>query len=182
MEKSIGMLEFNSIAAGIEAADVMCKTAAVELIFASSTCPGKYLAMIAGEVAAVKSSIEAGKEIAYQNLADYFVIPNVDPSVISAITGTTQIQITDALGVIETMSAASCIEAADAAVKAAGTDLIEIRLPTGLGGKSYCTMTGSVSSVESSVEAGIETVKERGLLLGKVVIPSPHCQLMEKIR
>jgi microcompartment protein CcmL/EutN len=63
--------------------------------------------------------------------------------------------------------------AADAAVKAADVDIIEIRCATGLGGKSFLYLTGDVSSVNSAVEAGIDVLRGTGLILSHVVIPSP---------
>jgi microcompartment protein CcmL/EutN len=49
---------------------------------------------------------------------------------------------------------ASLIEGADAAVKAANVELIEIRLAMALGGKAFVTMTGNVAAVQSAVDAG----------------------------
>ena len=43
MIQTIGMLEFNSIAKGIETCDVMLKAAEVSLIRTSTVCPGKYI-------------------------------------------------------------------------------------------------------------------------------------------
>ena len=42
----------------------------------------------------------------------------------------------DALGVIETTTVASCIVAADIALKEASVDLLDLRVANGLGGKS----------------------------------------------
>ena len=42
MLETIGFLELNSIAKGVEAADLILKTAEVDLIFAKAGCPGKY--------------------------------------------------------------------------------------------------------------------------------------------
>ena len=42
MMETIGFLELNSIAKGVEAADIVLKTAAVNLVFSRSGCPGKY--------------------------------------------------------------------------------------------------------------------------------------------
>ena len=42
MYETIGFLELNSIAKGVEAADIILKTAEVELIYAKAGCPGKY--------------------------------------------------------------------------------------------------------------------------------------------
>ena len=40
--ETIGFLELNGIAKGVEAADAMLKAAEVELISARPSCPGKY--------------------------------------------------------------------------------------------------------------------------------------------
>ena len=40
---AIGLVEFNSIAVGIEAADAMLKVSEVELLMAKTVCPGKYI-------------------------------------------------------------------------------------------------------------------------------------------
>jgi microcompartment protein CcmL/EutN len=58
---------------------------------------------------------------------------------------------------------------------------LEIRLANGLGGKSFVLMEGSVSDVEASVAAGVELVRQEGLLVRQVVIPQLHEQMREKI-
>ena len=85
------------------------------------------------------------------------------------------------MGIIETVTAAICIVAADAAAKAADVQLLEIRLANGLGGKSFVLMEGTVADVEASVAAGVELVKQEGLLVRQVVIPQLHEQMRAKI-
>lgn len=177
--EAIGLVEINSIAKGIEAADAMLKAAQVDLIEAKPVCPGKYIVLICGDVAAVKSSVEAGKNIAGGSVLDDFILPNVHPQVLTAISATTPITEIKALGIIETFSIASLIVAADTAAKTGQVDLIEIRIGLGIGGKSFVTLTGDVSSVESSVDAGVVLASERGMLVQKVVIPSPHYNLKQ---
>lgn len=46
---AVGMVEFNSIAAGIDAADQMVKTAQVDPLFFKTICPGKFVAAVTGE-------------------------------------------------------------------------------------------------------------------------------------
>ena len=53
MMETIGFLELNSIAKGVEVADIVLKTAAVDLVFSRSGCPGKYYLLFTGEVAAL---------------------------------------------------------------------------------------------------------------------------------
>ncbi len=82
---------------------------------------------------------------------------------------------------METYSSASCVLAADAAAKAGSVMLIELRLATGLAGKSYLTLTGQVDAVRASVAAGVAAVAESGLVLNQVVIPAPHPALRPKL-
>ncbi|ADG80939.1 BMC domain-containing protein [Thermincola potens] len=177
MIRAIGLVEFNSIAKGIEAADIMFKAAQVEPLVCRTVCPGKYVVLVWGDVAAVQSSVKAGINQGSASVVDEFVLPNVHPSVIPAINGTAQVKEIRALGIIETFSLASLIVAADTAVKAAEVDLLEIRLGLAIGGKSFVTLTGDVGAVKTSVSTGAATAAEKGLLVNQIVIPSPHPNL-----
>jgi hypothetical protein len=72
---------------------------------------------------------------------------------------------------------AALIEGADAAVKAASVQLLEIRMAMALGGKAFLKLSGEVAAVEAAVEAGAAHVARRGLLVNKVVIPAPSREL-----
>lgn len=178
---AIGLIEYSSIAKGIGSADAMVKAADVELVLSRTICSGKYLNLVAGDVQAVKQSIEVGEVYAQEAVIDTFVIPNVHPDVFPAMSGSTQLVKLDALGIIESFSVASLIEGADAAAKAAEVKLIEIRLAMALGGKAFVTMTGPVGAVESAVAAGAEIVSKAGMLVNTVVIPSPRKELLRDI-
>ncbi len=177
MMQAIGLVELTSVAKGLESADSMVKASAVELLEAKPICPGKYMIMVTGDVSAVQSSVDIGKQVGADAVVDDFILPNVHPSVITAIGSSTQIDNIQAVGVIETFSVASLIVAADTAAKAANVELIEIRTGMGIGGKSFVVLTGDVSSVNAGVEAGASRAMEKGMLVEKTVIPSPHPQL-----
>lgn len=179
--ETIGFLELNNIARGIEAADIMLKTSHVQLISAKPSCPGKYVILICGEVSAVKSSVEAGCISAGEYVIEKTVIPRVHPQVIEAVSMATAPKSLDALGILEFMSITSSIIAADAAAKAADIELIEVRLGIGLGGKSYVTMTGDVAAVRESVQCGAQAGGQNGLLLDKVVIPNPRKEIFDSL-
>jgi len=179
MQNAIGLIELTSIAKGYEVADALLKTAQVEIVFNRTICPGKFMVMVAGETDAVKSSIDVGKDLAGESLVDDLIIPNVHPDIFPAISGTRIIEQTDALGIIETFSVASIIEAADAAVKAANVQLMEIHLAMAIGGKGYVTLTGEVAAVRAAVEAGANYIKEKGLLVEIVVIPQPRPEILQ---
>ena len=175
------MVEFNSIAAGIDAADQMVKTAQVDPLFFKTICPGKFVAAVTGDVAAVSASVNAGRETHADALVDWFIIPNIHRDVIGALAGATTVSERGALGIIETFSAASIVVASDAAVKAADVQLLDVRVALGLGGKGYALMTGDVAAVNAAVEAGSTIAAENGLLVSKVVIPSPAETVFEQI-
>jgi microcompartment protein CcmL/EutN len=181
MEPAIALVETNRIAAGILAGDAMVKKAVVELMEARSICPGKYMVLIGGEVGPVREAFDVGVSTAADTLVDQLLLPNVHRSVFPALMSATPPRGDEALGIIETITAAVCIVAADAAVKAADVQLLEIRLANGLGGKSFVLMEGTVADVEASVAAGVELVRQEGLLVRQVIIPQLHEQMRARI-
>ncbi|NBI06141.1 BMC domain-containing protein [Senegalia massiliensis] len=181
MIRTIGLIELNSIAKGIETADAMLKAAEVNLILSNSICPGKYIVLISGDVGSVKSAVEVGKNIGREYIVDELILPSVHPQLINAINGATEIGDLNAIGAMEFFSIATSIVAADAAAKAASVNLIEIRLGFAIGGKSFVTLSGDISAVNEAVEAGSSIGKENGMLINKVVIPSPRKEVFEKL-
>jgi len=178
--EAIGLVELNSIAAGMFVADAMLKASDVQLLVNRSICSGKYMVMVGGAVADVRASVDAGVAEGAGSIIDSMVIANIHPAVFTAIAGTSPAQNLAALGVIESFSVASLIEAADAAVKAAEVELLEIRLAMALGGKAFVTMTGEVADVRAAVETGADVIIAKGLLVNKVVIPAPRRELYKE--
>jgi len=181
MHESIGFLELNSIAAGIEAADSMLKAAEISLVHAKPSCPGKYVVLITGGVEAVDTAMKVGCLTGDTYVVDSTIIPRVHPDVIRALAGMTEPKCLVALGIMEFFSITSAIYAADVAIKASNIELIEIRPGTGIGGKSFVILTGDVSAVKISVQAGIRRAAEEGMLLNHVVIPHPRRELFNEV-
>ena len=181
MQRAIGMVEFTSIARGIYVADQIVKISEVEIVTSVSTCPGKYITIVTGDVAAVQSSVALGEQLAEEFFVDSIVVPNVTESVFPAITGATMPEKLDAVGIMESFSLATMIIAADEILKSAELEPIELRLGNGLGGKSYFTFTGEVAAVQTGVDTGMAIAKEKGLLVNAEVIPSPSDRLIESL-
>lgn len=178
MLKAIGMIEFTSIAKGIETSDLMIKAASVEVIKASTVCPGKYIIIISGDTGNVKAAMEIGKTNAEECIIDSLIIPNVHSQLIPAISMTNQNNETNAVGVLEFYSIVSAVMAADIAVKAANVTLIEVKIGYAIGGKGVVILTGDVGAVRASIEAA--KIKSE-LLCGFTVIPRPSKQLIESL-
>ena len=180
-KNSLGLIELTSIASGFQACDAMLKAANVDLVLSRSICSGKYMVMVRGDVAAVEAAVAAGTAASRFSVIDSFVIPNLHEAVFPALSGASKVEELEALGIVESFSVASLIEGADAAVKAANVQLIEIRLAMALGGKAFVTLTGNVAAVQSAVDAGAQIVGQKGMLVNKVVIPHPRPELLTEM-
>jgi len=179
---SIGLLELSSVATGYLAQDAMLKAAPVELLLARTICSGKYIVVVGGDVAAVTAAVDAGAAVSTGALIERRVIPRVHPSVFPAISMAVDVspEAMGALGVIETFSASSIIEVADAAAKTAAVELLRVHLAMALGGKGFVLLTGDVASVEAAVGAGCEIAADEGILVGRAVIARPRRELFRE--
>ena len=178
---AVAAIETSSIAQGLVVGDALVKTAEVELIQACTISPGKYWLLIGGDVAPVRAAYRRGLEVAGDTLLDSLMIPQLHEMVLPALSGTAVGADHDALGVIETLTAASAIVAADHAAKAAAISLRDLRLANGLGGKGVVFLTGDLGNVQAAIEAGRAEALKRGLLARAVVIPRLHRQMKERV-
>ena len=76
MSKAIGMIEFKTTATGVTAADAMVKTSDVEIVEAQTVCPGKYIAIITGDLSAVKAAVDTAVTTYEDKCIDSFVLGN----------------------------------------------------------------------------------------------------------
>lgn len=180
IEPALGLLELDSIAAGIEAGDAMAKRAPIDVIRAGTVHPGKYLVLVGGAVADVEEALAAGREVGGASVLDVVFLPNVHPGVVAAMRGARRDAAGEALGVIETTTVAAIIEAADAGLKGAQVTLLELRLADDLGGKGYLLFDGPVAEVEAAVEIGGGRVADAPGVTWRV-IPQLHAEMAENL-
>jgi len=176
---ALALLEFSSLAAGIEAGDAMVKRAPVEQLLTGTIQPGYYLALVIGEVADVDEAVAAGLLASGAYLRDQLLLPNVHPGVVAALRGARATGTAEALGVIETTTVAAAIRAADAGLKGAEVALNQLRLGDGLGGKGLTLFVGLVSDVEAAVAIGSEAVGVQ--LLRRAVIARLHGEMWANV-
>lgn len=181
MYHAVGLVELNSIAKGIQVTDTMLKGADVTLLTAKTICPGKYIVIVGGEIAAINQSVAAGVAEGGHLVVDQLVLANLDEAILPAMSGVSQVKQPQALGVVETYSVSACIEAADKAVKAANVNLIRIHMAYGIGGKCYFVITGDVSDTQTAVEVASAAAGEKGLLVYHMVVPRPHAALWQQL-
>jgi len=182
-DPAIGIVELDSIAAGIFTGDAMVKASPIGAIYAGTVHPGRYLVLVSGDTASVEVALETGTDAGGGALVDTIFLPAVHDAVVAAIVSSVEAAdlVADAAGVIETDTVAAVVEAADAGVKAAAVDLPAVRLADGLGGKGYAVFTGTVADVEAAVEAAVERTEPTGHLVGHVVIAQLHREMRENL-
>jgi len=177
MDKALGLIEYKSIARGIAACDAMLKAGNVELLVATVLCPGKFIAMVSGDVEAVRFAVRKGIEYDPPHVIADLVLPQVHASVFPALSATTTFELKGALGVIETVDAASGVIVGDTAAKAGNVNLLEIRLARGMGGKAFVALCGDLAAVEVAVKWVGAKFKDEGILVATAINPAPHRQL-----
>lgn len=175
---AISMWEFASIAEGVLVADLIAKGAPVTSITTGTAQPGKYIVLVAGDTASVTVANEIVDAAGAATVIDHMFIADVAPEVADALVSDSASigVVAEAAGIVETVSVAAAIEAADASVKDAQVTLSRLAMADGLGGKAFFVVDGSVGEVESSVSAAADRAGER--LIRSVVIP----QLTDEIR
>lgn len=181
IEPALALVDFSSIAIGIEAADAMVKRAQIDVIRTGTVQPGRYIVMIGGPVGEVEESLDAGREVGGSTVLDYVLLPQVHPEVVEAIGGGRVPEVTDSLGVVETTTVSAAIHAADAGIKGAEVRLVEVRLADGLGGKGIVLYSGLVADVEVAVAIGVGVLERPELLVRQVVIPQLHRAMWKNV-
>lgn len=181
IEPALALVEFSSIATGIQAADAMIKRAPIDTLRAGTVHNGKYLVLIGGQVADVEESLAAGRDVGGASVLDFVYLPQVHPEVVETIGGRRRPEAEDALGVVETTTVAAAIHAADAGVKGAQVHLVEVRLADGLGGKGIVLFAGLVADVEAAVQIGTGVLERPDQLVREVVIPQLHPGIWDNV-
>ena len=177
---AIALWEFSSIVEGVNAADAIAKGAPIALLFTGTTHPGKYVVLVAGDTASVEVATIIVADLSVK-LIDEVFLADIDPSVADAMVSseTSAPTSAEAVGVVETSTVASGVDAADAAVKAADVELAALRMADGIDGKAYLVVEGTVGEVEAAVEAGVARAGSK--LVASVVIPQLTDDLREDL-
>lgn len=179
---NIGIMELSSLAAGYQVEDALLKTAPVSILIARPICSGKFLIVVAGSVAAVKASLAGGIRVGGDSIIEHRIINNLHPAVLPALGLSVELgpDLPGALGVVETFSAASAVEAADAAVKNAQVRLFRIQLAMAMGGKGLVQFCGALGDVRAGLEAAVAAMAESGMLAGSALVSAPSAELLRE--
>ncbi len=167
----MALLEFNTIAAGVLASDLMVKRSPIALLRCGTIHPGRFLILIGGSVASTQEAFESGKELgeAEGSLSGSVFLGDVHPSLHDAVLGTRTDLTGDSLAVVETRSSPALLAAVDAAIKSTAVVLSEVRLGDDLGGHALALMSGNLSDVEVALDICSDRAGEQ--LLARTLLP-----------
>lgn len=168
---AIALLEFESVAAGILASDVMVKRSPIALLRCGSVHPGRFLILVGGSVASTEEAFAAGLQVGESRgvLGGSVFLGDVHPSLHDAVLGTRRDVAGDSLAVVETHSSPALLAAVDAAVKSTPVVLSEVRLGDDLGGHALALMSGDLFDAETALEICAERAGDK--LLSSSLLP-----------
>ena len=145
---AIALLEFETVAAGVLAGDVMVKRAPIALMRCGSIHPGHFLILVGGSVASTEEAYAAGLQVGESQgaIRGKVFLGDVHPSLHDAV-----------------------LAAVDAAVKSTPVVLSEVRLGDDLGGHALALMSGDLFDVETALDICSERSGEQ--LLARTLLP-----------
>jgi microcompartment protein CcmL/EutN len=180
--EALAFIETRGKTATIGALDIMPKTADVSFLQRVNIGSSMVTVVYMGEVAAAHSATETARELSEKigTLVASNVIPRPHERIYEIINQKSGHQADVgaaagkrmAVGMIETDSFVSMIEAADSGIKAANV-LIPGWVTVG-SGLTTVFFRGEVAAVHSAVEAGIVAADKIGNIISTHVIPQPH--------
>jgi len=175
-DPTIGFLELKGAVHGLDALDTVVKAAPIEVLRTNIVCPNKFTVLFGGELAAVSAALAAARSKVGQGIYDSCLIGRVHPLLRDGLYGIFPRQkpgTNGALGILETLTIAAGLCAADEALKTAEVVLVDLRLGYALGGRTYFLVSGAISAVEAAMGAALQVVIDRGALGSHSLIPRP---------
>ena len=174
---AIALLEFETVAAGILASDVMVKRSPIALLRCGTIHPGRFLILVGGSVASTEEAYAAGTKVGESRsaLSGKVFLGDVHPALHDAVLGIRRKLEGDSLAVVETHSSPALLAAVDGAVKSTPVVLSEVRLGDDLGGRALALMSGDLFDVETALDICGE--RAGGQLLARTLLPRLDCDL-----
>lgn len=181
MSKSIGAIEFKSIAKGIEVSNDMVKKSFVEVLYLKSICPGKFLIIIAGETSQVKECVDYGLYKGSGYIVDNFIINAVHGDIVNGLKHKYKsMENITSIAVMETRKVCVGIKSLDKTLKSSDVVLLKLQLSFAIGGKLVYIVTGDLSSLEVGIGEGKSMLNSKEII-NISIIPSVDKQIIKNL-
>jgi microcompartment protein CcmL/EutN len=168
---ALALLEFDTIATGVLASDLMVKRAPIALLRCGTIHPGRFLVLVGGSVASTEEAFVVGVRLGEteRTLRGSVFLGDVHPNLHDAVLGERRDLAGDALAVIETRSSPALLTAVDAAIKSTPVILSEVRLGDDLGGHALALMSGNLTDAETALAICSDRAGDQ--LLARTLLP-----------
>ena len=174
-------IEFDSVPAGIFAADAALKRAPVSLVRSGTIGHGRQLLVFAGTTASVE---EAHSEALFQGglqVADNVILPDIHPDLYAAILDGKR-RAPDAeqpVWVLETPTVSCNVEAIEKALKGVPVTLLEFRAgDPRMDGRGLAVIQGDLYDLEAAQELALGVLEGRGIAAQHRLLTAPHTALL----
>lgn len=176
---ALALLDFDTVAGGVLASDLMVKRAPIALLRCGTVHPGRYLVLIGGSVGSTEEAYQVGMRLgeSHDSLRGSVFLGDVHPMLHDAVLGSRRKIEGEALGVVETRSSPALLNAIDAAIKSTPVVLAEVRLADDLGGHATAFISGDLTDVETALAICAERAGEQ--LLSRSCLPRLDPNLRE---
>ena len=168
---ALALLEFETVAAGVLASDLMVKCSPIALLRCGTIHPGRFLILVGGSVASTEEAFMVGMQSGESEraLTGSIFLGDAHPMLHDAVLGARRGLVGDALGVVETRSSPALLGAVDAAVKSTPVVLSEVRLGDDLGGHALALVSGDLTDTETALAICAEQAGDK--LLARTLLP-----------
>jgi len=168
---ALALLEFDTIASGILASDLMVKRSPIALLRCGTVHPGRYLVLVGGSVASTEEAHLVGARLGEieRTLTGSVFLGDIHPMLHDAVLGVRQDLPGEALAVVETRSSPALLAAVDAAIKSTPVILSEVRLADDLGGHAIALMSGDLTDAETALAICVDRAGKH--LLASTILP-----------
>lgn len=181
MNKSIGAIEFKSIAKGIEVSNEMIKKSSVDVLYLKSICPGKFLIIVGGETSYINECVDYGIKLGEGYIVDNFVINAISQEILDGFKNKYQkLDSIVSIGVVESSKVCAGIKMIDKTLKSGDLVLVKLQLSFAIGGKLVYIVAGDLSSLEYALKESENVVREKEVIY-KTVIPSVDSQIIKSL-
>jgi microcompartment protein CcmL/EutN len=168
---ALALLEYESVAVGVRATDLMVKSSPIALLRCGTIHPGRYLTLVGGSVASTETAYRIGVEEgeSERSLRDAVLLADIHPALHDAVLGTRRELVGDALLVVETTASPALLAAVDAALKRIPLVIGEIRLADDLGGRAVVFLCGALTDIDEARALCLERAGNQ--LLSSALLP-----------
>ena len=175
-------IEFNSVPAGLFAADALLKKSPISMIRSGTIGAGRFLILLAGTTASVAEAHAEARLHGGLQVADDCFLPDIHPALYDAVLGNVRQMGEGPLWILETPTVSCNVQAIERAMKGVPVELIEFRAgDPRMDGRGLAILQGDLYDVQAAQEIALSVPETRGIHAQHRVLTSPHDALLAQV-